>query len=119
MIPQGIVFNVLFTVFNNPKEMLFLQCGKSEAHFARLSSNFCSSKWTHGSHLVVKMMKGGGRGAQSPGYMSGNYERPINIFPKGLLMTKVHGMACCMHCFFMEYIRSQPFNTCYRTIEVI
>jgi hypothetical protein len=42
--------------------MLFLQCGKSEAHFAHLSSNFRSSKWTHGSHLVVKMMKGGGGG---------------------------------------------------------
>jgi hypothetical protein len=67
MIPQGIVFNVLFTVFNKPKEMLFLQCGKSEAHFAHLSSNFRSSKWTHGSHLVVKMMKGGGGGLNHPG----------------------------------------------------
>jgi hypothetical protein len=29
---------------------------KIEAHFAHLSSNFPSSKWTHGSHLVVEIM---------------------------------------------------------------
>jgi hypothetical protein len=29
---------------------------KIEAHFAHLPSNFPSSKWTHGSHLVVEMM---------------------------------------------------------------
>jgi hypothetical protein len=32
------------------------ECWKSEAYFAHLSSDFPSSKWTQGGHLVIEIM---------------------------------------------------------------
>jgi hypothetical protein len=64
--------------------MLSLPCGEIEAHFAHLSSNFSSSKWTHGSHLLV----GWGGINESPGNFQ-IYE--VCVLPGRVSMKMFHG----------------------------